>query len=189
MNIRSNEKIQKIFKATFELIAELGIHNTPMSAIIKRSGVAAGTIYHYFESKESLINALYISLKKDLIGNIMKDYNPQSSYRDRFFSIWKNYYNYLVENPNILSFIEQCSNTPLIREETKQEADTIASPLIDFLTFGVENGILKQDSIPLIISLINGSVVSIAKLHISGQLTVAEEVKLSVAEYSWKGFV
>jgi AcrR family transcriptional regulator len=105
MNIRSNDKIQKIFKATFELIAEHGIHNTPMSVIIKKSGVAAGTIYHYFESKEALMNDLYISLKEELIGEIMKDYNSQTSYKDRFFSIWTNYYNYLVDNPDILSFI------------------------------------------------------------------------------------
>lgn len=187
MNIRSNDKVQKIFKATFKLIAEHGVHNTPMSAIIKKSGVATGTIYHYFESKESLINELYIALKKELIGNIMKDSNPQSSYKDRFFCIWTNYYNYLVGNPEILSFIEQCSSTPLIRDETKQKADAITSPLIDFFTFGVENGILKQTNISLITSLIHGSVVSIAKLHISGQLNVTEEVKLSVAEYSWNG--
>lgn len=189
MNIRSNDKVQKIFKATFELIAEHGIHNTPMSAIIKKSGVAAGTIYHYFESKETLINDLYISLKKELIGKIMKDYNPHTPYKDRFFGIWTNYYNYLVDNPDILSFVEQCTNTPLIKDETKQKADVIASPLIDFFSFGVENGILKQTNISLIISLIHGSVVSIAKLHISGQLTVTKEVELSVAEYSWKGLV
>jgi AcrR family transcriptional regulator len=189
MNIQSHDKIDKIFHATFELIAKHGIHNTPMSAISRKSGVAAGTIYHYFESKEVLINALYLSLKKEMIGKIMEDYDPQSRYKNRFFRIWINYYDYFISNPNILSFTEQCSNIPIITDETKQQADAIVSPLIDFFNFGIENGILKQTNIYLIISLIHGSVVSLAKLQISGRLTVTEDVKLSVAEYSWKGLL
>ncbi len=187
MNIQSSDKIDKIFKATFELIAEKGIHNTPMSAISKRSAVAAGTIYHYFESKERLINELYLFLKKEMMQNVMANSDPESSYKTGFFRVWMNYYNYLISNPNILSFIEQCSNTPIITDETKQKADAIAAPLIDFFSSGVENKIFKQTSIYLILSLIHGSVVSIAKLHTSGQLIVTEEVKMSVAEYSWKG--
>lgn len=187
MNVQSDTKVDKIFKATFELIAKNGIHNTPMSVIGKKSGVATGTIYHYFESKEVLINALYLSLKQDMIANIMQGYEHQKPYKDSFFRIWLNYYKYLVGNPDILSFIEQCTNTPIISDETKQKAEAMIVSLVDFFTFGIENGIIKLTSIHLIISLIHGSVVSLAKLQISGQLFVTEEVKLSVAEYCWKG--
>jgi hypothetical protein len=117
----------------------------------------------------------------------MENDNSDIPYKERFFTVWMNYFNFLVKNPDILSFIEQCSNIPLITDETRQKANAITAPLTDFITFGVTNNILQLSDIYLILSLIHGSVISLAKLHISGQLTVTEEVKLSVAEYSWKG--
>lgn len=181
------DKIDKIFRATFSLIAENGIHNTPMSAISKKSEVAAGTIYNYFESKDVLINALYIHLKKDLIQNVMKGFDKESTFRESFFQIWRNYYSYLVKNPDILSFMEQITNTPIITEDTKKEADEITIPWAEFLESGMQTGIFKINNIYLIASLIHSSVTSLAKLQISGQIAVTEETREAVAEYSWKG--
>lgn len=187
MNVQSEEKIDKIFRATLELIAVNGIHNTPMSAVSRKAGVAAGTIYHYFESKDILINKLYIYIKKDLIAQIMKHYDPKNSFKTSFFDIWMNYYNYLVNNPDILSFIEQCTNTPIINQETRKVADEITGPLVQFLELCIKKNVIKLSSLYLVVSLIHSSVVSLAKLHISGQLRVTEDVKMSVADYSWKG--
>ena len=64
MNIQSEYKMQCILKATLELIAENGLHATPMSQVSKQSGVSAGTIYHYFSSKDVLINQLYLDIKR-----------------------------------------------------------------------------------------------------------------------------
>jgi len=187
MNVQSNAKIEKIFEATFALIARNGIHNTPVSAISRKSRVATGTIYHYFESKEALINALYLSLKEKMLQAVMAGHDAERGYRAKFFRIWINYYDYLVDNAEVLSFVEQCSNTPIITDETQKTADAIVSPLLKFFQEGIKNGALKQDNVQLIVSLLHGSVVSLAKLQISGRLDATNEVKQSVAEFCWKG--
>ena len=56
------DKRSLILQGTLDLIDERGLQSTPMSAIAKRSGVAMGTIYHHFESKEELVAALYVEL-------------------------------------------------------------------------------------------------------------------------------
>ena len=187
MNVQSNVKIERVFKATFELIARNGIHNTPVSAISKKSRVATGTIYHYFESKEVLINALYLYLKKDMLRAVMAGHDAERGYRAKFFRIWINYYDYLVDNAEVLSFVEQCSNTPIITEETQKKAEAIVSPLLEFFQAGIKKGSLKLDNVHLIVSLLHGSVVSLAKLQTSGRLAATDEVKRSVAEFCWKG--
>lgn len=188
MNVRSNKK-NEIIAATLELIAERGVHNTPMSLISKRSGIAAGTIYHHFDSKENLINEIYIDIKRAVLTNVMKNDDPARSYKNRFFNIWSAYYYYLVDNPHSLSFLEQCSSIPLITEETRNLADQIASPLLNFFSLGLDEGILKVNDIELVLSLIHGSIISIAKLHISGQFTVTKEHLHEAIDYSWKGLV
>src|SRR5215213_8038804 len=61
----SPDKREAILTAALRLIARLGLHAAPMSAVAREAGVAAGTLYLYFPSKEAMINALYLDLLED----------------------------------------------------------------------------------------------------------------------------
>lgn len=50
-----SDKYQRILDAAIEVIAERGYFNSPVSAIAKRAGVADGTIYLYFKSKDDVL--------------------------------------------------------------------------------------------------------------------------------------
>ena len=49
------DKYQRILDAAVEVIAENGYFNSPVSAIAARAGVADGTIYLYFKSKDDVL--------------------------------------------------------------------------------------------------------------------------------------
>ena len=51
----AGEKYQRILDAAVEVIAENGYFNSPVSAIAARAGVADGTIYLYFKSKDDVL--------------------------------------------------------------------------------------------------------------------------------------
>jgi TetR/AcrR family fatty acid metabolism transcriptional regulator len=51
----ANEKYQRILDAAVEVIAEKGYFNAPVSAIAARAGVADGTVYLYFKSKDEVL--------------------------------------------------------------------------------------------------------------------------------------
>jgi AcrR family transcriptional regulator len=53
------EKRDAILAAALRLIARFGLHNTPMSAVAREAGVAVGTVYLYFPSKEELLLAVH----------------------------------------------------------------------------------------------------------------------------------
>lgn len=52
---QGHEKYQRILDAAVEVIAENGYFNSPVSAIAARAGVADGTIYLYFKSKDDIL--------------------------------------------------------------------------------------------------------------------------------------
>jgi TetR/AcrR family fatty acid metabolism transcriptional regulator len=56
-NAAPPEKYQRILDAAVEVIAERGYFNSPVSAIAARAGVADGTIYLYFKSKDDVLRA------------------------------------------------------------------------------------------------------------------------------------
>ncbi|MDE1177271.1 MAG: TetR/AcrR family transcriptional regulator [Edaphobacter sp.] len=53
--VPGSEKYQRILEAAVEVIAERGYFNSPVSEIAKRAGVADGTIYLYFKSKDDVL--------------------------------------------------------------------------------------------------------------------------------------
>ena len=53
------DKREAVMRAALELVGEHGFHGSPMAMIASRAGVAAGTIYRYFESKDVLIMETY----------------------------------------------------------------------------------------------------------------------------------
>jgi len=65
----TSEKYYKILQAAIEVISEKGLDKTSISDIVKRAGVAQGTFYLYFRSKNALVpaiaeNLLSLSLEK-----------------------------------------------------------------------------------------------------------------------------
>ena len=187
MNVRSTDKKQRILDATMELIAENGLHATPMSQISKRSGVSAGSIYHYFPSKEAIINHLYIELKKETADAAFQGYDIKTPYKERFLLMWQNSLNYLLSKPIQLSFIEQCSISPLISEEAKEASNRYRAPLVGFVMEGIESRHLKKMDTRLILSFIHGTIVGTAKLQLSGALDIANEHRVAAAQACWDG--
>ena len=55
----AQNKREAILKAAMELFGELGYDGTTMPMIADRAKVGAGTIYRYFENKETLVNLLF----------------------------------------------------------------------------------------------------------------------------------
>src|SRR5258708_5499587 len=60
------DKREVILQTALALLATNGFQHTPMSLIVKHSGASAGIIYHYFTSKDELIQALYRRVKAEL---------------------------------------------------------------------------------------------------------------------------
>ena len=56
---RSGDKRERILEAAVKVFARSGFHATRVSEVAKAAGVADGTIYLYFDSKESLLVSLF----------------------------------------------------------------------------------------------------------------------------------
>lgn len=55
----SSSKYDMIMKASVSLFTERGFNATTIPMIAERAHVGTGTIYRYFDSKETLVNVLF----------------------------------------------------------------------------------------------------------------------------------
>jgi AcrR family transcriptional regulator len=119
-------KKDKIFEAALRLFSENGFHGTPTSKIAKEAGVANGTLFHHFESKEALINELYVLLKTELVQVSFQGLSDANELEVNLKQVWVSNINWALENKGKVVFLQQFINSPYLTEETKKEVDALA---------------------------------------------------------------
>jgi len=180
----TGDKKQAIFESTLELIRDHGFHGAPMSLVAKNAGVAAGTIYHYFESKEQLICELYEYSRGRVTAAIESCLRDDLSYRENFFSIWSSLYAFYVQEPNVLIFFEQFINSPF---NVNKSANYSRGKLFEFFSRGIKKGILKSMKPEFLLLLVVGSISSMAKLNVFGKVPLSKSDIQRVAGVLWDG--
>src|SRR4051812_47466414 len=105
--IKSEDKRIAILDAAIGLFAERGVWSTPTSAISKAAGVADGTLFTYFSTKEVLVNALYRALKLELADVLLSTFPKGADVRHKFQHLWKCYVAWGVANPDKFKVLAQ----------------------------------------------------------------------------------
>jgi len=70
---RTGEKYQVIIEAAVVTFARTGYHRTRIADIASEAGVADGTVYIYFESKEDILISMFHDLMKNFVDNLHQD--------------------------------------------------------------------------------------------------------------------
>lgn len=180
-------KKQAILAATLQLITEHGFHGTPMSLVAKEAKVAAGTIYHYFDSKEALINELYAHLKQRMGEALMRYDDAQRPIRERFYQFYESLFFFFVEHRREFFFLEQYANSPYITQASREANEHHYRPAIEFLEQGIALGVLRPMDIQLMSALVYGSIATVVKLHLTGALHVGPNLLHQAAQSCWDG--
>jgi len=115
---KSKEKRDAILAAAAKVFAERGL-SAPTSAISSEAGVAEGTLFTYFESKEDLVNALYRELKLGLADAMMSSFPHKRSVRARLQHVWNAYVQWGIENPGPCSVLAQIEVSEQLTPESK----------------------------------------------------------------------
>ncbi|MFL5802572.1 MAG: TetR/AcrR family transcriptional regulator [Roseiflexaceae bacterium] len=116
---KSEDKRNAILEAAIVVFAERGVWSTPMLAISKAAGVAEGTLFTYFFSKEVFVNELYRALKLELADVLLSAFPKSADVRSKFQHIWERYVNWGVANPDKLKVLAQLQLSDQITADSK----------------------------------------------------------------------
>ena len=106
------DKREEIVRAALALIAVHGFHGAPLAMIADRAGVATGTVYLYFESKDALIAEIYRELEDRIYHLIMEGYAPEKTVRERFLHLGTALLRYFIDNPLDFRYLVQYHHSP-----------------------------------------------------------------------------
>ncbi len=116
---KSEDKRNSILSAATQVFAERGLA-APTAAITSAAGIAEGSLFTYFKTKDELINALYRELKLELADAMMSSFPRKQSVRHRMEHVWNGYIQWGVTNPEQQRVLKQIQVWGGLTEESKQ---------------------------------------------------------------------
>ena len=112
---------EQIFDATDRLMAaKEGLHHLSMHKLAKEAGIAAGTIYLYFKSKDELLAQFARRVFNKFVVAIEEGFDESQSFFEQYRKVWWNIWHFLQENPTILLNMNQYRSLPEFIETCKE---------------------------------------------------------------------
>jgi AcrR family transcriptional regulator len=137
-----HEKEKQLIEASIDLFAKEGFWNTPTSRIAKHAGVATGTLFNYFESKNVLIDAVYKQLKQEWMGHMTASYPQDGTLKQRVEHIWFRFIDWGVRFPVRYSLMSQLKLSNLVSQEVQESQEAELAFAYDMIVQGVADGLL-----------------------------------------------
>ena len=186
MREKDERKYEAICNASIDLINEAGFAHASMSKIAKRAGVAAATIYIYFENKEDLLNKLYLRVHRSMSVKIISTELDSSSIENAMKTIWMRLYKVLIGDKRSFLFIEQFIHSPLINEIAQQEVWGYFDVIDKIIEMGVTQKIVKEGiDNELLCSFTFGSVIDLVKKHHAGRFIMTDSEVTLMLDMAW----
>lgn len=155
------DKKQKLLDAALKLFVEYGFHDTPTSKIAKEAGIANGTLFYFFPTKDDLVTSLYLRHKIE-----MSDYiNEHLSQETTLKGIMKSYYSsaltWALQHRLEFRFMEQFNSSPYLNQIAASELEKYSRPVRELIHKGITEKVIKPIDVEIIHLLIMAHTFSI----------------------------
>lgn len=179
------DKRTALLEAALELFAENGFNGSPTALIAKRAGVASGTLFFYFKTKEELIRELFFQIRGE-IDNLALENTPEEwPIQERFLQAFSHILRYFLQNPRIFAFMEQYHFSPLRERGCNAPAEN--EKFRELLILAREQKAIKDAPLFVLEALAFGPIASVAKEHASRGTAIDEETISLVVQGCWDG--
>jgi AcrR family transcriptional regulator len=182
------DKKQLIINTAIELFVELGFHGTATSKIAQQAGVANGTLFNYFKSKDELIVALYHSILREMDDFIIERMVSHSISKESFQSLFFTSLFWSLDNRIPYQYILQFNHSPYFQEVAPSILNQDEHPLFVLIQNGIDIVLLKPMPTAFIFSLFTAQINGLYNYIIFNNLTKQEQLQLiqDSFEMLWK---
>jgi AcrR family transcriptional regulator len=175
------DKRDAILAAALALFVERGYHGTAVPAIADRAGVAAGTIYHHFESKERLVNAVFELWKQRIAREVHEHFPAAAPPREQFRAMWNQMARFALAHPEAYTFLEFHHHGSYLDAPNKM----LDAGLKQFAALVVgqaqASGVIKPAEPMLLMELVFGAFNGMMRAHYERRV-VLDDARLATAE-------
>jgi AcrR family transcriptional regulator len=182
---RSDDKRNAILLAATQIFAERGL-GAPTAAISGSAGVAEGTLFVYFKTKDDLLNQLYREIKLELADAMMSGFPRKKSVHCRLQHIWDHYTKWGVMYPEQCKVLRQLQMSDRLTLESKVAGSAPFAEIETMARDAIEQHIVQD--IPLeFISAMMETVAQTTMEFMASNPAGADNYRILGFDIFWKG--
>jgi AcrR family transcriptional regulator len=134
---------EKLIRAARALGAREGLAAATTAAIAAEAGVAEGTLYRHFPSKDDLLIEAYRRLKTDVFARVADREDEVGAPGEKLKRIWRDIYDAYRADADGFVYGQRFAESALVEREGGVAAEPGAAALARLLAEGVEAGLFK----------------------------------------------
>lgn len=174
-----------ILDAALDCFVARGYHGTAVPEVAKGAGIAAGTIYHYFTSKEVLVNALYRKWKGEIARRVFTAFPGGAPVREQFRTMWREMVDFALAHPKAFAFLELHHHASYLDAESQ----TMENGLKQFGAMMVQRaqteGVVKPGPAALLMELVFGAFIGMMRAHGEGRVALTADDQELAEQACW----
>ncbi len=171
---------EKLLQSALKLFAKQGIDKTSTTQITEDVGVAAGTLFVHFKTKQELIDTLYIGIKKGAFSGLGDLINKGYSAERNAKLIAETAITYFLDNYDAFIFMELVEKDPQISEEALEAAREEFAQLSVIIQRWLDEGELKEIDLELIQGIVWSISAVIVKYLKANDIKEVDEIFLDI---------
>ncbi len=175
---RNSEKEKELLSAALELFVAYGFHGTPTSKIALQAGVANGTLFHYFKTKDELVLALYVDIKQKMSTYLEEHVLPETTLAGKFRAIFTNSMQWALANKTSFQFLQQFQTSPYLSRISPEETLGQVKDHLMLIQLAVDEGFFKPKPPELILTMVMGHIFGLFQYLCSSDFTNDEQNKV-----------
>jgi len=146
MNKRREKRKHEILDGVISVIAKHGFNGATTKKIAQHLGIAEGTIYRYFKSKEDIFKAIVQDKGEILQEKIIKSVSNIPDAREKLKKLIYIHFAYLEEHPEFAEIMsrELRSITKGIENIAKKYFNKYLKTLQQIIESGITQGVIKK---------------------------------------------
>ena len=140
--MRDPDKPQQIIEAAVRVFARKGYYNSRVSDIAREAGIAAGTIYLYFKTKDDILVTLFRDKMADFVGALRKAIAGEADAASKIRRLVSLHFRILEESPDLAEVVqvELRQGQKFFRGASSQEIGAYFALIGSVLEEGVAEG-------------------------------------------------
>jgi len=146
------ERRAAILDAAIETFAQRGFHHARVSDVARLAGVADGTIYLYFKSKDDLLISLFEEKMEEIVETFRAAVNQHESSQKRLRCFIELHLKIVAERPTLAEVmtVELRQSAKFMREYKAPQFSAYLALLGEVISYGQERGEISSSLDPLL---------------------------------------
>lgn len=171
---RNTDKYRQILDAAIKVFARQGFHQSTVAQVAKAAGVADGTIYLYFKSKDDILFQFYEYKARQVFERFRRAVDEATHAVDKLRNLVRTHLSEFQNDINmaIVYQAETHQHRRAVQEAIKEMSKMYRDIVTEIVELGQREGNLRPDlTIGLVMRLINGAVNEVinAWIHAGGE--------------------